>query len=71
MELIRPLVLHTMLCNMQFKAVRIEGRINSIAEAIPRKQWLKFRLLAPVADVLPTNIPPEYLDLILELKVVD
>jgi hypothetical protein len=37
MELIRPLVLHTMLCNMQFKAVHIEGRVNSIADAISSK----------------------------------
>lgn len=39
MELGRPFVLHTMLYNMQFKAVHIEGRINSIADSISRKQW--------------------------------
>ena len=38
MGLIRPLVLYTMLYNMQFKAIHIEGRINCIADAISRKQ---------------------------------
>ncbi|VDI83287.1 Hypothetical predicted protein [Mytilus galloprovincialis] len=47
MELVRPFVLHTMLFNMQFKAVHIEGRSNFIADAISRKQWHKFRMVAP------------------------
>ena len=70
MELVRPFVLHTMLYNMQFKAVHIEGRKNSIADAISRKQWQRFRNLDPEADAEATPVPQEFLHLISELKLV-
>ncbi|CAC5394284.1 unnamed protein product [Mytilus coruscus] len=40
---------------MQFKAVHIEGRSNFIADAISRKQWHRFRMVAPQADRGDTN----------------
>lgn len=70
MELIRPFVLYTMLYNMQFKAVHIEGRINCIADAISRKQWQRFRSLAPEADTEMTLVPQKFLHLISGLKLV-
>ena len=69
MHLVRPLVLQTMLCNMQWKSSHIEGRSNCIADTISRKQWERFRLLR--ADVLPTSIPQEFHKLISELKLRD
>ena len=71
MQLVRPLVLKTMLCNMQFKACHIEGRFNCIADAISRKQWERFRRIAPTADVLPTPIPRDFLSLISNLRLRD
>ena len=71
MQLIRPLVLQTMLSNMQFKACHIEGRFNCIADAISRKQWDRLRLLEPTADVLPRLIPKEFQKLISSLKLED
>lgn len=49
-----------MLYNMHFKAVHIEGRINSIADSISRKQWDRFRSLAPEAEVEPMLIPEAF-----------
>lgn len=71
MGLIRPFVLHTMLNNMQFKAVHIEGRFNSISDSISRKQWQRFRELAPDADSEMTPVPGEFLQMISELKLTD
>jgi len=71
MQLIRPLVLQTMLSNMQFKACHIEGRFNCIADAISSKQWDRLRLLEPTADVLPCLIPKEFQKLISSLKLED
>lgn len=70
MELIRPFVLRTMLYNMQFKAVHIEGRINCIADAISRQQWQRFRTLAPEAKAEKLPIPQDFLHLISELKLI-
>ncbi|CAC5382689.1 unnamed protein product [Mytilus coruscus] len=69
-ELVRPLVLHTMLFNMQFKAVHIEGRSNFIADAISRKQWHRFRMVAPQAETEATPIPDTFLQLISDLKLI-
>ena len=65
MGLIRPLILYTMLYNMQFKAIHMEGRINCIADAISRKQWQRFRSLVREADTEMTPVPQEFLQLIL------
>lgn len=69
-ELVPPFVLHTMLYNMQFKSLHIEGRINSIADSISRKQWDRFRSLAPEAEVEPMLIPEAFQHVISSLKLV-
>ena len=69
MQLVRPLVLQTMICNMQCKACFIEGRLNCIADAISRKQWGRFRSIDPTADPFPTSIPQDFLKLISTVKL--
>ena len=59
-----------MLFNMQFKAVHIEGRSNFIADAISRKQWHRFRMVAPQAETEATPIPETFLQLISGLKLI-
>ena len=71
MQLVRPLVLQTMVYNMQFKACFIEGRLNCIADAISRKQWERFRSIDPAADPLPKPIPRDFLRLISMLKLTN
>lgn len=69
MQLVRPLVLETMLSNIQWKAAFIEGKANSIADSISRRQWARFSILDPAADAFPMKIPPEFLNLIYSLKL--
>lgn len=71
MQLIRPLVLHTMLWDMQVKACHISGRNNCIADAISRKQWERMRKEAPTADMEPLEIPQSFNRLILGMKLTD
>ena len=59
-----------MLNNMQFKAAHIEGRLNTVSDAISRKQWQRFRTLAPEADAEMTRVPREFLQMLSELKLV-
>ena len=68
MELVRTMVLRCMLCNIQFKAVHIEGKRNGIADAISRRQWERFRMLAPDAALAPSEIPEAFQDLVCSLK---
>lgn len=67
MKLIRPLVFKTMLYNIQFKALHIEGSKNVIADALSRFQMERFRVLSPHADKWPAAIPPEFMNIISEL----
>jgi hypothetical protein len=55
MKVIRPFVLLTMLSNVQFKAVHVEGVTNAIADSISR-----FQSLAPTAEDTPAEITPEF-----------
>ena len=71
MQLIRPLVLHTMLWGMHVKACHISGRSNCIADAISGKQWDRLRKEAPAADMVPLEIPQSFRRLISELKLTD
>ena len=59
MKLLRRLVLLTLQFNILLKAEHIEGSLNSIADAISRSQWKRFRDLAPKADPNPIKIPAE------------
>lgn len=69
MQLIRPFVLFTMLHDMQFKSLHIEGRLNCIADSISRKEFWKLGELDPDMDELPAAIPKEFMELILGLKL--
>lgn len=68
MQLVRPLVLYAMINNTYFKSRHISGCNNSIADSISRKQWTRFRSLAPEADVHPLPIPEDFTRMISELK---
>lgn len=64
MKLLRPLVLVTMLNNVQFKGVHLSSCDNAIADAISRFQLQRFQVLAPQADPYPEPIPTEFLEVI-------
>lgn len=57
MSLVRRLVLFTLKYNIILRAEHIKGMDNSIADAISRCQWKRFRQLAPQADLQPTVLP--------------
>ena len=67
MKLVRPLVLWTMLNDIQFKARYINTTKNSIADALSRFQMHRFRLLAPQAEKQPAPVPTEFWKIILDL----
>ena len=67
MKLIRPFVLLTMLSNVQFKAVHVEGVTNAIADSISRFQMTCFRSPAPTAEDTPAEITPGFWTLISSL----
>ncbi|PJE78781.1 hypothetical protein CI610_02269 [invertebrate metagenome] len=69
MELVRPLVLHAMMYNIQFKAIHIQGIHNSIADSISRLQWARFRQLAPWTDPKPADSPASFQMLISKLRL--
>ncbi|XP_021340366.1 uncharacterized protein LOC110441519 [Mizuhopecten yessoensis] len=69
MQLVRPLVLYAMLNNINFKARHVAGVENGIADSISRRQWQRFRQLAPEADRDPSPIPESFQELIFKMKV--
>ena len=60
MMLVRKMVLLLLENNIMFKAQHIYGKVNNIADALSRKQFQKFRTLAPNADQDPEPIPIEF-----------
>lgn len=68
---LRPLVLQALLFNIQFKAEHVPGKANVIADALSRKQWTRFRLLAPDAAQEPSPIPDLFHHLISQLELTD
>ena len=60
MMLVRKMVLLLLENNIMFKAQHIYGKVNNIADALSRKQFQKFRTLAPKADHDPEPIPIEF-----------
>ncbi|XP_041368574.1 uncharacterized protein LOC121382952 [Gigantopelta aegis] len=71
MNLIRPFVYYAMRNNIIFRAVHVAGSYNCIADAISRKQWQRFRLLAPNAHHQPQSIPDHFWESIYNLKLTD
>jgi len=64
MSILRLIVYCSLIGNFQFKAVHIFSRNNPIADALSRAKFQKFRSLSPEADILPTPIPKEFLNLL-------
>ena len=64
MSLIRPLVLVCLRHNIQVKSSHIPGNLNEISDSIPRFQWARFRRLVPNADLLPTTVPAEFIQIL-------
>ena len=58
MKLMRRLTYHCAICNFVVMAKHIPGCTNDIADALSRFQMDRFRLLAPLADPLPTPCVP-------------
>ena len=59
MKAIRKIVLITLKFNINIKGIFIPSSSNGLSDSISRRQWTRFRRLAPEADPLPTPIPPE------------
>ena len=57
MILLRKIVLICFLNNIQVRAQHIKGELNCFADAISRKQWVRFRQLHPTADKEATEVP--------------
>ena len=68
MNLVRPLVLKTLLHNVCIRSIHIEGRINEIADSLSRFQWTRFWNLVPNADKHPACIPPEFWEIFSQLS---
>ena len=71
MQLIRPFILLAMEYGIIFKATHISTHVNAIADAISRKQFVRFRNLAPEADEKPQAMPEPFLSLICNLSLRD
>ena len=57
MDLVRTLVLQTLIHSIVIKAVHIPGKLNSIADSLSRSDFQKFRQLCPGAEAEKTPIP--------------
>ncbi|KAK3103024.1 hypothetical protein FSP39_015834 [Pinctada imbricata] len=64
MQLLRPLVLISMYSEIQFKAIHIEGKSNIKADALSRRQWVRFHRAFPSADGSPMLVPPKFQNLL-------
>ena len=64
MQLVRSFILLAMEYGIIFKATHISTHVNAVADAISRKQFVRFRNLAPEADEDPQVIPEPFLSLI-------
>lgn len=60
MSLLRPFLYKILKYNIQVRCEHVPGHSNSIADAISRFQWQKFRKLAPHADYYPCQVPLEF-----------
>lgn len=62
--ILRQIVLRCLELNVWLKAAFLPGVSNSLADALSRQQWDKFRSLAPEAELFPTPCPSHLWDLI-------
>ena len=69
MVLMRPFVLFTMMHNIWFKTLHIEGAKNEIADALSRFQMKRFHQLAPNAQKNPEDIPIEFMYILWKQKL--
>ena len=65
LHILRRIVYWTLIGNCHIKAVYIESSKNVLADA-SRRQFQKFRQLAPQADPFPTQVLLEFLSLLKE-----
>lgn len=70
MVLVRILVSVCLHYNILFRAKHIASSQNSIADALSRFQWNRFRSLAPQADPSPTLIPDHLWRLVMQRSTV-
>lgn len=61
MNLLRPMVVSSMINDVQFYAFHIPGKSNTIADLMSRFQVQKAKNLAPWLDPLPLDIPHQWL----------
>ena len=71
MFLVRTFVLLVMKYSVVFKAVHISSKSNYIADAISRKQFHRLQQLAPEAQASPESVPPEFLLMICNKRLID
>ena len=71
MQLVRRFVLIAMENSIVFKAFHISTSLNCIADSISRKQWDRFRQLAPGAKQTSQQIPQSFHSMICNLKLLD
>ena len=63
MCLVRVMTLQCMKLNILVKASHVEGRLNTICDALSRFQLDKFTQLAPEADPFPSPVPEALWDI--------
>lgn len=64
MILLRPLILQSLIYNIQFKGVHIPGVHNVKADSLSRQQWRRFHSSFPDADPSASHIPQSFLQVI-------
>ena len=69
MQLLRPMLLQSMLNESQFKAVHVNGKDNIRCDALSRLQLARFHRNFPEADKNPTTIPAMFRQLLSEIEL--
>ena len=69
MQLLRPMLLQSMLNEIQFKAVHVNGKDNIRCDALSRLQLARFHRNFPEADKNPTTIPAMFRQLLSEIEL--
>ena len=64
MNLLRLIVYWSMLGNFHIKSFHIPSAVNAVANAISRAQFQNFKRLAPDAELFPTAVPQDFLNIL-------